>query len=112
MDNTRVIRVVDFAEIPGARHRTDGDKSAQEFFEDIVKPAADQELLQEKDGYLLIDLDYTVGYASSFISELAKLMSLNYKKASKVQKRLAIKSDEDPGLIESFWNGFKQKYNQ
>lgn len=111
MDEIKVIRVIDFAEIPGARHRTDGDNSAQEFFEDVVKPIADKELLQDRNSQLLIDLDYTVGYASSFISELAKLMSVEYKKAPRVQKRLTIKSDEDPGLIESFWHGFRQKYS-
>ena len=111
MDDIRVIRVIDFAKIPGARHRTDGDNSAEEFFEDVVKPVADEELVKNKNGRLIIDLDYTVGYASSFISELAKLMSIEYKKAPKVQKRLTIKSEEDPGLIESFWHGFKQKYS-
>lgn len=111
MDDIRVIRVVDFARIPGARHRSDGDNSAEEFFEDIVKPVANKVLTQDKNGQVIIDLDYTVGYASSFVSELAKLMSTSYKKVSKVQKRLIIKSDEDPGLIESFWHGFKQKYN-
>ncbi len=110
MDEFKVIRVIDFAEIPGARHRTDGGNSAEQFFEDVVKPIADVELKQSKNGTILIDLDYTVGYASSFISELAKLMSIAYKQVPKVKRRLVIKSDEDPGLIESFWNGFKQKY--
>ena len=111
MDEIKVIRVIDFAKIPGARHRSDGDNSAEEFFEDVVKPIADKELIRDKNGRVLIDLDYTVGYASSFISDLSNLMSIAYKKAPKIQKRLTIKSDEDPGLIESFWHGFKQKYN-
>lgn len=106
-----MIRVIDFAKIPGARHRTDGDNSAEEFFEEVVKPVADNLLINDKNGKVIIDLDYTVGYASSFISEFAKLMSIEYKKTPKVLKRLVIKSDEDPGLIESFWHGFKQKYN-
>ena len=111
MDEIKVIRVIDFAKIPGARYRSDGDNSAEEFFEDVVKPIADNVLIQNKNGQIIIDLDYTVGYASSFISELSRLMSIAYKKAPKIRKRLTIKSDEDPGLIESFWNGFKQKHN-
>ena len=111
MENDKVIRVVDFARIPGARHRSDGDNSAEQFFEEVVKPVADKILLQTKKDILTLDLDHTVGYSSSFISELSRLFSINYKKASGVKRRLLIKSEEDPGLIESFWNGFKQKYS-
>lgn len=111
MEDNEVIRVVDFARIPGARHRTDGDNSAQEFFEERVKPIADEVLLQNKKGTLTLDLDHTVGYSSSFISELSRLFSIDYKKVPNVKKRLHIKSEEDPGLVEGFWNGFKQKYS-
>lgn len=112
MKEDTVIRVVDFARIPGARHRTDGDNSAQQFFEENVKQTADNVFLESKKDELTIDLDYTVGYSSSFISELARLFSLSYKKAPRIKNRLHIKSDEDPGLIESFWDGFKKKYSQ
>lgn len=112
MDELKVVRVIDFAEIPGARHREDGSNSAQEFFEDKVKPIADKQFLETKSGKLVIDLDYTVGYASSFISELSVLMYDAYKKISRIKKRITIKSDEDPGLIEDFWNDFKKSNNQ
>jgi len=111
MDNLKVISVADFATIPGARYRTDGDNSAQEFFEDVVKEIADAQLLNSSSGGIMIDLDYTRGYPSSFISELSKSMSINYKKVKKIKKRLIIKSEENPGLIERFWDGFKQKYS-
>lgn len=107
--DTTLIRVVDFAKTPGARYRTDGDNSAQEFFEDIVKGIADKVFADAK-GKLFLDLDYTTGYASSFVSELAHLMVENYGKVKKVKKRITVKSDEDPGQIERFWNGFNKKY--
>jgi hypothetical protein len=112
MDEFTVIKVSDFFKIPGARHREDGDNSAQQFFEDAVKAVADKELLESQNGRLLIDLDNTVGYPSSFISELSKLMSDEYKNAPKIKKRIKIVSEEDPGLVESFWYGFKQNYSK
>jgi len=108
MENTRIVRVLDFAEIPGARYRTDGDNSAEEFFEDVVESIADEVLL-ESDLTLLIDLDGTTGYPSSFVSELAELMSKKYRKAKKVKKRIVIKSDDDPSQIKRFWDGFNEK---
>jgi len=111
MSKTVVVRVSDFAEIPGARYIKDGDNSAEEFFLKVLKKIADQTLLESSFDNLLIDLDNTRGYPSSFISELSKLCSINYKKAKKVKQRLSIKSDEDPGLEERFWSGFKQKYS-
>lgn len=108
MENFRIVRVVDFAKIPGARYRTDGDNSAEEFFEDVLKPIADQELLNGTRS-ILLDLDYTTGYASSFVSELAMRMYKDYHKVRKIRKRILIKSDEDPGQIENFWDGFKEE---
>lgn len=110
MPDQEIVRVVDFAEIPGARYRTDGDNSAEEFFEDVLKLTADEVLLKGTSTMLVIDLDGTRGYPSSFISELSKLMSMHYRKAKKIKKRLVVKSDEDPGLLEEFWDGFNQKY--
>jgi sporulation protein YlmC with PRC-barrel domain len=107
--DTALIRVVDFAKTPGARYRTDGDNSAQEFFEDVVKDIADKTFI-DSEGKLFFDLDYTTGYASSFVSELAHLMKVSYGKVKKIKKRIIIKSDEDPGQIERFWNGFNKKY--
>jgi len=107
MENVKIVRVIDFAEIPGARYRTDGDNSAQEFFEDVLEVIADEVLLKNTET-LLIDLDGTTGYPSSFVSELAERMWEKYSKAKKVKKRIVIKSDDDPGQITRFWNGFKK----
>jgi hypothetical protein len=107
----QIIKVVDFAKTPGARYRSDGDNSAQEFFEDVVKAIADS-VFSTPRGMLHFDLDHTTGYASSFVSELAHLMVEHYGKIKKVKKRITIKSDEDPGQIERFWNGFNKKYSK
>jgi hypothetical protein len=103
----KVIRVSDFSSVPGARYRKDGDGSAQEFFEDYVKPAVGDSISEK----ILIDFDRTWGYASSFISELARQMALAYNKAD-VRENLELKSDDEPTLIKRFWTEFAKDYSQ
>ena len=56
-----------FSEYPGARYYEDGPDSGQEFFETVLKTAFENSLnAKEK---LVVDLDGTAGYASSFLSE-------------------------------------------
>lgn len=105
------IRVVDFAKMPGARSREDGDNSAQEFFEDVLVPVADS-IFKSSKNKILIDLDDTYGYASSFVSELARLIKLKYGFLKGTKKKLIIKSDQDPGQIDKFWNEYKKKYTE
>ncbi|MGL4412105.1 MAG: STAS-like domain-containing protein [Bacteroidales bacterium] len=62
----------DFTMTPGARYRTDGPHSGEEFFEEILKPRFSEAL--EKGETLTIDLDGTNGYASSFLNESFRLL--------------------------------------
>ncbi len=57
----------DFSPYTGARYRTDGPGSGQEFREDILEPCFLQAL--EQGQKLLINLDGTEGYATSFLEE-------------------------------------------
>lgn len=104
------VRVVDFAKMPGARSRDDGDNSAQEFFEDILVPETDGFFRGSSKNKILLDLDDTYGYASSFVSELAKLIKQSYGSLKGTRKKLVIKSDQDPGQVEKFWNEYKKSY--
>lgn len=106
------IRVVDFAKMPGARSREDGDNSAQEFFEDVVVPSTDAIFRSASKKKILIDLDDTYGYASSFVSELARLIKITYGSLKETKKRLIVKSDQDLGQVEKFWNEYKKKYSE
>ena len=54
-DIEAIIRVVDFAKMPGARSREDGDNSAQEFFEDVVVPVTDSIFRSKSNKKILID---------------------------------------------------------
>ena len=101
----RIITVLGFTDFPGARYRTDGDGSAQEFFEEFVKPVLDE--TSESDQEVLIDFDNTYGYASSFESELAVRIAKDYD-SSYIRTHLKLKSDDEPDLINRFWTEYEK----
>lgn len=101
-------KVSEFTVLPGARHREDGDGSADQFFEEYIQSKLDR-IIKNKDEKLLIDLDNTLGYASSFVSQLAIRVLEKCGSARKVQKNVIIKSDDDIYQEERFWNEVKQK---
>ena len=85
----------DFTDSPGARYRTDGDFSGQEFYEDLLLPKFEKAV--KNDGILMVDVDDTWGFASSFISGSFGLLS--HKKGKEaVKKHLQLQSN-DPILI-------------
>lgn len=92
----KIIIAKDFTKTPGARDRSDGDYSGQEFFEDILEP---NYVLAKKDKFKLhIDLDNTWGYASSFISGSFGRLSKKYS-SKEVLSVLEFKSNDQPDLI-------------
>lgn len=57
----------DFSEYPGARYYEDGPDSGQQFYDRVLKDAYETSLQRQEK--LVVDLDGTAGYASSFLSE-------------------------------------------
>ena len=93
----KLIIASDFSDAPGARYRTDGPKSGQEFYEDYLRPRFEEAI--DKGGALLIDMDNTWGYASSFISgSFGSLCEVHGEE--KLIKHIRIKSDDDPLLVD------------
>lgn len=95
----RLIKVRDFSLTPGTRDRDEGTKSnsGQEYREAILEPAFKDAI---KDNYgLEIDLDYTVGYGTSWLEEVFGGLTRLFGK-EEVLNRLKFKSDEEPYLIE------------
>ncbi|NMB81866.1 MAG: DUF4325 domain-containing protein [Ignavibacteria bacterium] len=97
--NTFTLKVKDFTLYPGARYRSDGKFSGQEFYEDFLKEKFDQ-VWKISDKVLLLDLDGTYGYASSFISEVILRLVKDYKDIDKIKSKLKIKSEDEPILKE------------
>jgi hypothetical protein len=96
----------DFSETPGARYKTDGDFSGQVFFEKILEPR----YISLKSGdELMVNLDNTAGYATSFLDETFGGLARKYGKNNVLQKINFI-SIEEPYLIEeikSYMDGKK-----
>ncbi len=85
----------DFSKTPGSRYKKEGDFSGEQFFEEILDPAFDK---AEKEGKkILVDLDGTVGYGTSFLEEIFGGLARKYT-TKKVLEILEIKSNEEEYL--------------
>lgn len=104
-DKVITIKISEFTIVPGARHIDDGDGSAEQFFKDILQPA----IKSNKDTCILLDFDGTYGYASSFISELAKDIKTKFGNDF-ISKWLSVKSDEDIMLKDRFYDELSKEY--
>ena len=96
------IKVIDFAEYPGPRYKSQGPNSGQEFYEKILKIKF-QEVLDNNYNFLIVDLDGTAGYASSFIDEAFGNL-LNDYKYEVVKKKLKIVSLEEESWEDVIFN--------
>lgn len=85
----------DFSTTPGSRYKKEGDFSGEQFFEDILDPAFIKAMAENKK--ILVDLDGTVGYGTSFLEEIFGGLARKYT-SKKVLDTLEIKSDEEDYL--------------
>ncbi|RYX84645.1 DUF4325 domain-containing protein [bacterium] len=93
-----IIRISkDFSTTPGARYRSDGKFSGQEFYENILSQKFEKSLSQNKQ--LIIDLDGTYGFATSFLSEAFNRLSMAFG-SDVVWSNIKIISSEEPYLID------------
>lgn len=85
-----------FSQTPGGRRREEGPNSGQAFLEVCLLPAL------QKYPHVTVDLDGTYGYSTGFLEEsfggLARELG-----ASEVRKRVALKSEEEPHLVQEVW---------
>jgi len=65
--DTIKIRVLDFTEYPGVRYKDQGDDTGEDFYYEKIKPTFEKCIRENKK--LIVDLDDTAGYASSFLDE-------------------------------------------
>jgi hypothetical protein len=96
----------DFAKEPGARTYSDGPKSGQEFFEELLRPK-----YLEAAGLgvkLRIILDGTEGYASSFINEAFRRLGGEFGPDA-VMANLIIVSNEVPKYIKKIREAVYEK---
>jgi len=87
------IKVSDFSKTPGARYYTDGQFSGEEFYDKVLCDAFGRAL--EADETLIVDLDGTEGYATSFLDEAFRRLGEKFSPQT-VLSHLKIISNEEP----------------
>lgn len=90
------IKVLDFTEYPGVRYIAQGEDTGEEFYFAKIKPAFEQCILENKK--LVVDLDDTAGYASSFLDECFGNLVYDFD-YNEIQKKLQIISTQEPDWI-------------
>lgn len=93
----KYINVIDFSEFPGPRYERLGPNSGEKFRETILLPALRTAPIEE----LIVNLDGTAGYGSSFLEEAFGGLirrGIDYETAIKICNNII--SLEDESLIE------------
>jgi len=100
-----------FASCPGGRKRSDGSCSAEEFYQDCLKPIFLKAIAANET--LFVDLDGTAGYAASFLDEAFGRLALDLDFSVDVIKdRLKFISIEQPELIEEIQESIKEWHTE
>lgn len=98
----------EFSTTPGARYKTDGDFSGQEFFENILEPKFLS--IKDKENKLIVNLDNTYGYATSFLDEAFGGLARKYGKIL-VLSKIEFISLEEPDLVHEIKSYMDEKGN-
>ena len=97
MDTLNLNIAKDYTPAPGPRYEREGDWSGELFRKNIFFPLMNQAINEDK--MLIVDLDGTAGYGTSFLEEifggLIREHNLDY---DKILQHLEIKSDEEDYL--------------
>lgn len=94
-DNILLTIAEDFSDAPGARNPDDGPDSGEDFYNKVLRDAFQSAL--SNGVKLIVNMDGTYGYATSFISESFGSLSTEFS-ASVVLDNLELISLEDPGI--------------
>lgn len=88
-----ILRVISFSTSPGPRYCNQGDDSGEAFYHKRLNKTFYDAIQADKS--LVVDLDGTDGYASSFLDEAFGNLVFDFGE-DKVTTHLKIKSDEEP----------------
>ena len=88
-----IIYVKDFSEYPGLRHCSISDDSGEEFYHSILNKSF--KVAYDNNEKIKINLDYTAGYAPSFLDEAFGNLVYDFG-IEEVKKIVSIISDQEP----------------
>jgi hypothetical protein len=89
----------DFSPIPGARYPSEGDFSGEEFRTNILAPKLKEAIANSE--ILVINLDGSCGYGTSFLEEsFGGLIRTDKLELSDIHKHIKFISNDDPAYIE------------
>ncbi len=89
----------DFTTAPGPRYTSEGPFSGEEFRTKILYPAL-RSAIEAKDK-LIVDLDGTSGYGTSFLEEIfGGLIRENGVSLAALRNTLSVVSNEEPDLLQ------------
>jgi hypothetical protein len=91
------IKVLEYSEYPGPRYIEQGEDSGEGFYYKIIKPKFQECISTDK--ILVVDLDDTAGYASSFLDECFGNLVYDFE-FEEIKKRLKIISFQEPDWVE------------
>jgi len=87
----------DFTETPGPRSRDEGEFSGDEFREELLEPAFLKARAEKSS--LVVDLDGTVGYATSFLEAAFGGLAREYEPAD-VLATIEVICQDEPSLVD------------
>jgi hypothetical protein len=98
MDNI-ILFVKSFSVTPGSRYKEEGKRahSGEEFRESILEPQF--ELAEKSNAKIILNLDGTIGYGTSWLEEVFGGIARKYGK-DRVLKTIELISNEEPYLID------------
>jgi hypothetical protein len=97
MKTIRISVAEDFSRTPGPRFKSEGQYSGEEFLSSLLLPGFTE--AQSSGGRLLIDLDGTEGYATSFLEAAFGGLTRKFD-ARAVLAALELKSEDEPYLLD------------
>ncbi|MCI3937067.1 STAS-like domain-containing protein [Chryseobacterium aahli] len=92
-----IVKVKDFTEYPDARYIEHDSFSGEEFYYEYIKPNFEKAVSENK--YLVVDLDDTAGYASSFLDEAFGNLVYDFS-IDIIKLKLKIISNQEPDWID------------
>lgn len=87
----------DFSDTPGPRERSEGEFSGMQFLEELLRPAYLDAVAKKTT--LLVNLDGTEGYATSFLEAAFGGLAREFE-PSQILATIQLQSNDEPLLVE------------